>query len=181
MHMKKGDCFLCPGEKCRTLYYLTDVKDDKCWALSIFVNPNTVQALDWIRDYNIDVPDDIIMLPSTMYDTIKKVMQECMEDMYKILQDEALRIDFEVEVGALYTDGCSIHRVTEKKDDEFGHTKWHYKLFRIDNENISMNWGGSSPADSYKSHILPIREETLNKVKARFEILLSTIVQYLGQ
>ena len=70
--MKKGDCFLCPGEKCRTLYYLTDIKGSKCWALSIFINQNTVQAMDWIHEYNADFPDDIIMLPSTMYDTIKR-------------------------------------------------------------------------------------------------------------
>lgn len=179
--MKKGDCFLCPGEKCRTLYYLTEVNGGKCRALSIVVNQDTVQALDWIREYDAIFPDDIIMLPSTMYDTIKKVMQECMEDMHKILQDEALRIDFDIEVGALYTDGCSINRVTEMKDDEFGHTKWHYKLFRIDNENISMNWSGSAPVDSYKSHRLPITEETLDKLIGRFKILLSTIAQYLGQ
>ena len=179
--MKKGDCFLCPGEKCRTLYYITDVKGSKCWALSIFVNQNTVQAMDWIQEYDADLPDDIINLPPSMYDTIKQVMQECMADMHKTLQEEALRVDFDIEVGALYTDGCSIHRVTEMKDDEFGHTKWHYKLFRIDTENISMNWGGSSPADSYKNHILPITEDTLEKVKARFEILLSNIAQHLGQ
>ena len=129
--MKKGDCFLCPGEKCRTLYYITDVDGSKLWALSVFINQNTVQAMDWIREYDANLPDNIIMLPPSMYDTIKQAMQECMEDMHKTLQEEALRVDFDIEVGALYTNGCSIHRVTEMKDDEFGHTKWHYKLFRI--------------------------------------------------
>lgn len=179
--MKTGDCILCPGEKCRTLYYITDVDENKIWALSIYVNHNTVQALDLVQGYNADLPDDIIMLPSFMYDTLKKEMRECMEDMHKILQDEAIRVDFNIEVGALYTDGCSIHRVTEMKDDESGHAKWHYKLFKIDNENISMNWNGSAPADSYKSGILPITERTLDKVKARFVILQSNIAQHLGQ
>lgn len=179
--MQKGDCFLCPGEKERTLYYITEITRNRCKALSIYINHNTVQAMDWIREYDIILPKDIRMMPSSMYETIKKLMLECMEDMHKILQKEALRVDFDIEIGKLYTERGAIHRIIELKEDKFGHSKWHYKLFRIDRENISMNWGGSSPSESYKNHILPITENTLLKIQSRFKLLLATIDQYLEQ
>ena len=174
--MKKGDCILCLGENFRTLYYLTDIKGNKCWALSIFVNENTVQALDWIREYNADMPDDIIMLPSMTYDTIKQLMLDCIDDMHKILWDEALDIDFELEVGALYTNGAYIYRMMEIKED-----RWHYKLFRIESENISYNWSGNAALDSAKRGLRPITDDTLTKVHKRFDDLLATIAQHIGQ
>lgn len=174
--MVKGDCFLCPGEKCRTLYYLTDVYGNKCKAMSIFINQNTVQAMEWENEYNLDLPNDIVMLPSTMYDTIKQLMLDCIDDMHKVLWDEALDIDFELEVGALYTDGAYIYRMMEIKEG-----KWHYKLFRIERENISYNWSGSSPLDSAKRGLRLITDDTLAKVQKRFNELLVTITQHIGQ
>ena len=174
--MKKGDCFLCQGEKCRTLYYLTDVYGDKCMALSIYINKDAVQAIECESEYDLDLPNDIVMLPSSMYDTIKQSMLECIEDMHKVLWDEALDVDFELEAGALYSDGAYIYRMMEIKED-----RWHYRLFRIESENISYNWSGNAAIDSAKRGLKPITEETLGKVMKRFEELLVTIAQHLGQ
>lgn len=172
--MKKGDCFLCPGEKCRTLYYLTDVDGDKCSALTIYINQNTIQAMEWEDEFELDFPEDIIMMPSSMYDTIKQLMLDCIDDMHKILWDEALDIEFEIEPNALYTDGSYIYRMTEIKED-----RWHYKLFRIERENISYNWNGNENVDTTKRGKRPITDETLGKVQKRFEVLQDTIAQHL--
>ena len=174
--MVKGDCFLCPGENCRTLYYLTDVYGDKCMALSIYINKDAVQAIECESEYDLDLPNDIVMLPSSMYDTIKQSMLECIEDMHKVLWDEALDVDFELEAGALYSDGAYIYRMMEIKED-----RCHYRLFRIESENISYNWSGNAAIDSAKRGLKPITEETLGKVMKRFEELLVTIAQHLGQ
>ena len=175
MNMKKGDCFLYPGEKYQKLYYITEVNGNKCRALSIYINKDTVQAIDCDSEYDLDLPDDIVMLDTSMYNEIKSLMRNCMDDMYKVLWEEALEVDFELEVGALYTDGAYIYRMMEIKEN-----RWHYKLFRIEIENISYNWSGDCCIDDAKRGLRPITDQTLKKVENRFNELLATIDQHLN-
>jgi hypothetical protein len=128
----KGDCFLCIGDKCGTLYYITEARDNKCKALSIFIDQSTVQALEYEDEYYCELSDDIIMLPSSMYDTIKQLMLNCVNDVHKILEDEALEIDFELKPGTLFTNGTDIYTAKEIKDG-----CWHFDLFRFDEEFVS--------------------------------------------
>jgi hypothetical protein len=93
-----------------------------------------------------------------------------------VLYDEALKIDFELEAGALYTDGEYIYKMLEFKED-----RWHYKLFRIEREEISNNWSGNSALDTAKRGLRPITEKTLIKVQKRFDDFLSDIAQCLEQ
>ena len=174
--MKKGDCFLCSGEKCRTLYYLTSIDKEKSTALSIYIDQNTVRAWEYADEYGLDFPNDIVMQPSSAYNTIKQLMLNCIDDMHNVLYDEALKIDFELEAGALYTDGEYIYRMLEIKED-----RWHYKLFRIEREEISNNWSGNSALDTAKRGLRPITEKTLIKVQKRFDDFLSDIAQCLEQ
>lgn len=172
----EGDCFLLPGDKCRTLYYITEARDNKCEALSIFIDQNTVRALAYADEYALELPDDIIMLPSSIYDAIKQLMLDCVDDMHKVLWNEALDIDFGLEPGALYTDGANIYRVLEMKDG-----RWYYDIFRIGEDFIVNNWSGDTSKDASASGLKPITEATLDKVQKRFDDLLYSINQLIGQ
>ena len=92
----KGDCFLCQGDDCGTLYSIVDIVHNKCWAKSIFIDGHNLQALECANEYDLEMPNDVVMLPSSMYDTIKQLMLNCVNDVHKILEDEALEIDFEL-------------------------------------------------------------------------------------
>jgi hypothetical protein len=172
----KGDCFLCIGDKCGTLYYITEAKDNKCKALSIFIDQSTVQALEYEDEYYCELSDDIIMLPSSMYDTIKQLMLNCVNDVHKILEDEALEIDFELKPGRLFTNGTDIYTAKEIKDG-----CWHFDLFRFDEEFVSNNWTASTSQEVSTSTWSPIAVKTLDKVQKRFEELLHAIAQLIEQ
>ena len=64
--MKKGDCFLCSETNCRTLYYIVDVATDKLDALHIYIGQDMVQGLECPSEYDDDIPEDIVMMPSSM-------------------------------------------------------------------------------------------------------------------
>ena len=172
----QGDCFLCQGEDCGTLYSIVEFVEKKCSAKSIFIDKHTVQALECADEYDLELPNDIVMLPSNTYDTIKVLMLDCVDDMYNILSEETLDVDFELEAGALYTDGVSIYRTIQIKDD-----RWYYDLFRIGEDFIKDNWTGSCRIDVAKSAFKPITESTYTKIKLRFEKLQQAIAQLIDQ
>jgi hypothetical protein len=174
--MKVGDCFLCPGETTRTLYCLTKIEGKRCEAFSIYIDSRTLQALDYPSGYDLDLPEDIIMMPSSVYGAIKKLMREYADDIYEMLYSEALDIEFEVKAESVYTDGYHVYRMKELKDG-----RWNYHLFKIDYENISMDWSGKFSADIIHKHVRPITDATLQKVHLKFNELQIQIAQLLSQ
>jgi len=175
--MIKCDCFLCPGEIERTLYFITDVRGNKCDALTIYINPTQVQRFECPLEYDIDLPDDIIMMPKTMYNTIKQLMCECVDEIHNVLKSEALDVEFELEANSLYTDGSYIYTMTHLKNE-----RWYYNLFRVEPENISPDWTGNAPADDYiKNRLRPITNDTLEKVQKLFNKLQRKIARHLEQ
>lgn len=174
--MVKGDCFLCPGETQRTLYYITDVRGNKCDALRIYINPTQVQGLEYANEYDIDLPDDVIVMPTTMYAIIKQLMRECVEEIHKILQTEALNVEFDIEENSHYTNGKYIFTMTHLKDE-----RWHFKLFRVECENISPDWTGDAKADDFKDYLRPITNDTFEKVQHCFNNLQEKIAHHLEQ
>ena len=172
----EGGCFLIPGDKCGTLHYITEVGDNKCNALSIFIDQNTVQAFEYADEYSFELSDDIIILPSSMYGAIKQLMIEYVDNMSKMLEDEALYIDFELKPGVLFTTGTDIYRALEIKDN-----CWQFDLFRIDEEFISNNWTASTSQNTATSGWGLITDDTLAKVQKRFEELLHTIAKLIEQ
>jgi hypothetical protein len=176
--MDKGECFLYPSESANegTLYYITDVRGNKCDALSIYISPTQIQGLEYSSEYDIDLPDGIIMMPTTMYKTIKHLMRECVEDIHKILQTEALDVEFDIESNSRYTDGRYIYTMTFLKDE-----RWHYNLFRVEKENISPDWKGDAKAEDFKDYLKPITIDTFEKVQNCFNDLKVKIAHHLEQ
>ena len=172
----KGDCFLCQGDDCGTLYSIVDIVDNKCWAKSIFIDGHNLQALECANEYDLEMPNDVVMLPSSMYDTIKQLMLNCVNDVHKILEDEALEIDFELKPGTLFTNGTDIYTAKEIKDGN-----WHFDLFRFDEGFVSNNWTASTSQEVSTSTWSPIAVKTLDKVQKRFEELLHAIAQLIEQ
>ena len=75
--MKKNDCFLMKGSndsEPMTLYYITDMYSDKIRALSICIKDDMVQGLEYDSEYDNEIPEDAIMLPSNTYDHVKNEM-----------------------------------------------------------------------------------------------------------
>ncbi len=175
-NMIKGDCFLCSGETQRTLYYITDVRGNKCDALSIYISPTQIQGLEYDSEYDIDLPDNIIVMPTTMYKTIKQLMRECVDDIHKILKSEALDVECEIEANSRYTDGNYIYTMTLLKEG-----RWHYNLFRVECENISPDWTGDAKADDFKDYLRPITNDTFEKVQQCFSNLQEKIAYHLEQ
>ena len=112
----KGDCFLCQGDDCGTLYSIVGIVDNKCWAKSIFIDKHNLQALECANEYDFEIPNDVAMLPSNFYEAIKVLMLDCVDDMHKTLCNEALDVDFKLEADACYTDGVYIYRLGEIKE-----------------------------------------------------------------
>ena len=129
---------MCQGDDCGTLYSIVGIVDNKCWAKSIFIDKHNLQALECTNEYDIEIPNDVVMLPSNSYEAIKVLMLDCVDDIHKTLCNEAIDVDFKLEADACYTDGVYIYRLGEIKEGS-----WHYNLFRIEEENILTNWSGS--------------------------------------
>ena len=92
-----------------------------------------IQGLEYASEYDIDLPNDIIVMPTTMYKTIKQLMRECVDEIHIILKSEALDVEYEIEANSRYTDGNYIYTMTLLKDE-----RWHYNLFRVERENIGQ-------------------------------------------
>ena len=159
--MKKSDCFLMQGatlEEPMTLYYITDMNKDKIRALSIFINDDMVQGLDDDSEYDNDIPEEAIPRPSWAYEGVKRSMKTFVNKIKAYIKDRVIEGDFQIEIGGHYYDG-HIHTVTE-----IGEERVKYKLFRLEDENISPSWSGDAPFDSIKDYCLPISEQTYQEV-----------------
>lgn len=92
-----------------------------------------------------------------------RLMLNCVNDVHKILEDEALEIDFELKPGTLFTNGADIYTAKEIKDG-----CWYFDLFRFDEEFVSNNWTASTSQEVSTSNWSPIAVKTLDKVQKRF-------------
>ena len=163
--MKKGDCFLCPGEKASTLYYITSAKGKKCWALSIYYGPEQVQALNFDKQYDKELPDDIICLRSDTYKKLRELITSYVDKMHSFLCENAMKQKQELRINHSYVYRGYIYTLREFNDG-----KWCYDLFRIEPENVCSKWTGCGSIDLDCS-IYPISDENVKKVKIMLEKL----------
>ena len=163
--MKKGDCFLCPGEKASTLYYITSAKGKKCWALRIYYGPEQVQALNFDKQYDKELPDDIICLRSDTYKKLRELITSYVDKMHSFLCENAMKQKQELRINHSYVYRGYIYTLREFNDG-----KWCYDLFRIEPENVCSKWTGCGSIDLDCS-IYPISDENVKKVKIMLEKL----------
>lgn len=163
--LKKGDCFLMKGATINgpmTLYHITDIRDDKVDALSIYVHSTQVQGLEYASEYDYDIPNDAIPLPNGTYREVKESMKAFVKEIHDYLRAHCVGDDFEVKVGGHYW--ChGIETITEINGN-----KTKYNLFRIEPENISPIWTGEGFVDSTMECGAEISDEDFNEIKQRF-------------
>lgn len=174
MTMKKGDCILCPGEKERTLYYITNVREDKCEALRIYISSVQIQALEYSNEYDIDLPDNFVFLPSDTYKKVKGIIKEYVFKMREIIKNEVIRGDFKIIAGHTYTQRGFIYTMDHIEDN-----RWYYKVFRIEDAFVSPHWIGNAPVDVLKDSLLPLSDKTMDIVLSLYNSLLKDIVDLL--
>jgi len=163
--MKKGDCFIMKGSTINdpmTLYYITDEYDDKLCALSICINNQMVQGLDYDNEYDNDIPEEAVVLSPDTYSHVKESMKVFLKETKSFIEENIEQGDFELQVGHHYYDGY-IHTITE-----IGETRAKYNLFRLEEENISPYWTGDGNIDTLHKYCLPIPEKVYQDVKQRY-------------
>jgi hypothetical protein len=170
--MKKNDCFLMQGSSINdpmTIYYITDMKKDKIRALSICIKDDMVQGLKCDSEYDNDIPKEAIPLPTLAYQNVRTTMLSFLKDIKSFIKENLIEGDFTIDVGCHYYDGY-IHTITE-----IGEKRLKYKLFRLEEENISPCWSGDDLIDSFKNHCLPISDKTYDEVVQKYECFVAQL------
>lgn len=161
MPMKKNDCFLMKGSnenEPMTLYYITDMYDDKIRARSICIKDEMVQGLENDDEYDYEIPEDAIMLPSNTYDEIKHGMNTFLKEAKSFIEKNLIEGKPRLQIGGHYYDGY-IHTITE-----IGEKRTKYNLFRLEPENISPIWTGECLVETLVRRSMSISDETYNQV-----------------
>lgn len=167
--MKINDCILMKGStenEPMTLYYITDMYDDKIRALSICICDEMVQGLEYASEYDNEIPKDAILLPTDSYSQVKEEMNTFLKEVKSFIKNNLISGPYELQVGGHYY-GRFINTITE-----IGKERTKYNVFRLDPENISPIWTGSERTESFKDKCVPISDETYNKVLSMYKSLL---------
>ena len=176
--MKVNDCFLLMGSKANepmTVYCITQITKDKIWAKSICVKNESVDGWPTSDEYENDVPDDAILLPPDSWDWGKKQMLSFLKETYDYLSKNTMEGKPEIVVGGHYIEHGGIHTVKE-----IGKEKVKYKLFRLDEDNISPLWSGDVGVDG-TNRWCAISDKTYSEVMRRYdEFLWKLRVKFSG-
>lgn len=159
--MKKNDCFLMKGSndsEPMTLYYITDMYSDKIRALSICIKDDMVQGLEYDSEYDNEIPEDAIMLPSNTYDHVKNEMNNFLREAKSFIEKNLIEGEPKLQIGGHYYDGY-IHTVTE-----IGKKRTKYNLFRLEPVNISPIWTGNCLTEDIVKRSMQISDETYFEV-----------------
>lgn len=170
--MTKKECFLMQGASINepmTLYYITDIKKDKIRALSICISDEMVQGLEYDSEYDNDIPEEAIPLPTVTYQNVRTAMLSFLKEIKSFIEENLMEGDFTIEIGRHYYDGY-IHTITE-----IGETRLKYKLFRLEEENISPCWSGDAFIDSIQNRCLPISDCTFDEVIHKYECFVAKL------
>lgn len=170
--MRKNDCFLMQGASINepmTLYYITDMKKDKIRALCICIRDEMVQGLEYDSEYDNDIPEEAIPLPAVTYQNVKAAMLSFLKEIRSFIGKNLIEGEFTIEIGRHYYDGY-IRTITE-----IGETRLKYKLFRLEEENISPCWSGNALIDSIKNRCLPISDSTFDEVVHKYKCFVTKL------
>ena len=174
--MTTGDCFIMIGssqDKPMTMYKIDSVRDDKIDAFSILIKNEQIMGWDFPDVYDNDIPEKAILLPPDTYAAVKQQMEDFYVQSRKLIQENLVDGDFEVEIGRRY---CyrSIRTVTKIEENRV-----YYDLFRIDPENISPCWTGNERADGIQDRWRPIKDGLYEELLRRYRIFVAQLQERL--
>lgn len=170
--MKKDDCFLMRGASITepmTVYCITGMKKDKIWARTLSVSDNSVDGWPTSREYDGPIPEDAILLPPDSWQWGKNQMLSFIDEIYGYLRKKTSKRKSKVFVGGRYIGHSGI--CTIKNMDE---EKIKYRLFRLDEDNISPKWTGEYPLKNFEGRYA-VSEEVYNEVMRRYNNLLTRL------
>lgn len=173
--MTTGDCFIMIGsekEEPMTIYLLKQIRGNKIDALSISIDKHWIHGWDYPDEYDNDIPEEAIVLPSDTYADIKRQMVEFCADAHKYIQDNIVKTDFKFEVGKHYY-GRDIETITKIEDNRV-----YYNTLRINSEDISPSWTGDA-AIELVDQVVPLSEEVYNEILSRYYKFVSHLQEYL--
>ncbi len=176
IRLKTGDCFLLKGltiNEPMTLYYVTDIHNDKIQARSIYIHDKMVQGLDHAQEYNNDIPTDAILLSAGTYDRIKESMKSFVEETRNYLRAHCNCNGFKVRVGGHYWER-HIETITEIDGN-----KTKFDLFRLETENISPSWTGEGFVDGLERDGVEVSDEVFNEVICRYNQYVKNLKESL--
>ncbi|MBR6285438.1 MAG: hypothetical protein IKR18_00380 [Bacteroidaceae bacterium] len=176
IRLKAGDCVLMKGltnDEPMTLYYVTDVKGDKMYALRIYVHDSMVQGLEYVGEYDNKISDKAIFLSNGTYGRVKESMRLFLEETRNYLRTHCNRNNFKVMVGGNYW-----YRGIETIKEIDGN-KTKYDLFRFEMENISPCWSGEGFVDDIESQGAEVTDEVFEEVKRRYRQYVSNLRESL--
>ena len=174
--LKTGDCLLIKGltvNEPMTLYYVSDIHNDKIQARCIYIHDTMVQGLDHTQEYNNDIPTDAILLPEGTHDRVKESMKLFVEETRNYLRAHCNCNAFKVRVGGHYWER-HIETITEIDGN-----KTKSDVFRLETENISPSWTGEGFVDSLESDGVEVPEEVFNEVKRRYSQYVKNLKESL--
>lgn len=152
-----------------TLYYITDMYNDKIRALSICIKDEMVQGLEYASEYDNEIPQEAILLPSNTYDQVKKEMNAFLKETKSFIEKNLIKGKYTLQIGGHYYDGY-IQTVTE-----IGEKRTKYNLFRLEPENISPAWTGDCLTEDITDRCMPISDETYCEVLKMYKEFLQKL------
>lgn len=171
--MKKNDCFLVKGETMdepMTVYHIIDIQQDKLWAQTLLVKSEMVHGWPTPNEYDNNIPEDAILLPPDAWEWGKEEMISFIEETSDYLRKVAIREKPQIKVGGHYVGGRGfIHTVTEIREKRI-----KYRVFRLDEDDISPCWQGEDDFDTTERWYA-ISEETYKEVLHRYDDFLSRL------
>ena len=174
--MTTGDCFIMIGsekEEPMTLYLLKQIRGNKIDALSVSIDKHWIHGWDYPDEYDNDIPEEAIVLPSDTYTEVKRQMVEFCTDAHKYIQDNMVKTDLKVQVGKHYY-GRFIETITKIEDNRV-----YYNTLRLESEDISPNWTGDAAINVWADQMTPISEEVYNEILSRYYKFVSHLQEYL--
>ncbi len=174
--MTTGDCFIMLGSSKKepmTLYRIDSVRGDKIEAFSILIKKEQIIGLDFPDEYDNDIPEESIELPRDTYDNVKQRMEDFVTHSCKLIRENLVGGDFEIELGKRYV-YRGIYTITKLENQ-----RAYYDLFRIDTEIISPCWSGDINTDGIKEMLKPINEGVYQELLCRYKSFVTQLQEYL--
>ena len=170
--MKVNDCFLMRGKAITdpmTVYCLVSISGNKMRLKSLSVSENMIHGWPTPNTSADTIPEEAIPLPSDSWQWGKDQMLSFIDEIYCYLRDIVTEKKSKFDVGEHFMGHSGIGTVKEIGDE-----KIKYKLFRLDEDDISPIWTGEIPVGDIKDRYA-VSDEVYNEVMSRYNKLLTRL------
>ena len=151
------------------MYCITGITEDKIWAKTLAVSDNSVDGWPTSGKYDGPIPEDAILLPPDSWQWGKRQMLSFLDETYGYLRENTSKRKSKVFVGGHYIGHSGIRTI-----ENIGEEKIKFRIFRLDEDNISPKWSGEYPLKDFEGRYA-VSEEVFNEVMRRYNELLTRL------